>query len=96
MSNDSIAKMIPFFRQYNIRKAALFGSVARQQQREDSDIDLLVSFRGTYDLLDMIGLKQDLEDALHTPIDLVTYESLKEDAFAQAALADGRVIYEQN
>ena len=89
MSNESIAKMIPFFQQYNIRKAALFGSVARQQQREDSDIDLLVSFRGTYDLLD-------LEDALHTPIDLVTYESLKEDAFAQAALADERVIYEQN
>ena len=57
---------------------------------------MLVSFRGTYDLLDMIGLKQDLEDALHTPIDLVTYESLKEDAFAQAALADERVIYEQN
>ena len=49
MSNDSIAKMIPFFQQYNIRKAALFGSVARQQQREASDIDLLVSFRGTYD-----------------------------------------------
>lgn len=43
----------------------------------------------------MIGLKQDLEDVLNIPVDIITYGSLKDDSFAEAVLREERVIYEQ-
>ena len=45
----------------NIR---IFGSVARNEEREDSDIDFLVDMESDRSLLDRIGLIQDLEDLL--------------------------------
>ena len=73
--------------------AALFGSVARGQNTPDSDVDLVVSFGKKYDLLDIVGLKQDLEEALQVPFDVITYESLKSGAFADSVYTDERVIY---
>lgn len=93
MPDILIQQMIPVFKSYGIRKAALFGSCARGQNTASSDIDLVVSFGRKYDLLDIVGLKQDLEDALHIPFDIITYEALQGGAFANAVFADERVIY---
>ena len=84
------------FRQHGVSKAALFGSVARGEETERSDIDLLVSFSKKYDLLDLIGLKQDLEELYHRPVDVIAYDALKNDAFSRHILQESRVIYEQN
>ena len=54
----------------------VFGSVARGDAREDSDIDLLVDLEPGRSLLDLIAIKQDLEDALRTPVDVVTEAGL--------------------
>ena len=43
---------------------------------DESDIDILVEFEGRKGLLDLAGLKLDLEDALGRPVDLLTYRSL--------------------
>lgn len=86
---------IPFFRDYGIKRAALFGSQARGDAAEYSDIDLIVSFNKEYDLLDIIALKQDLENVFHVPVDVITYNALQHDAFAQNVLREERVIYEQ-
>lgn len=83
----------PGAKSYGIKKAALFGSVARGQNTPDSDVDLVVSFGKKYDLLDIVGLKQDLEEALQVPFDVITYESLKSGAFADSVYTDERVIY---
>lgn len=93
MPDIIIEQMIPLFKSYGIKKAALFGSTARGQNTADSDVDLIVSFGKKYDLWDIVGLKQDLEDALHIPFDIITYESLKEGDFANAVYADERIIY---
>ncbi len=93
MTERTVRRMIPLFETYGIRKAALFGSCARRQETEGCDIDLVVSFGGHYDLLDIIGLKQDIEDAVNMPVDIITYESLQGNAFAKAVCADERVIY---
>ncbi|BDF59174.1 hypothetical protein CE91St36_19910 [Christensenellaceae bacterium] len=95
MTNIDIKTIIPFFHQYGIKKAAVFGSVARNEETKNSDLDLVVSFGKQYDLLDMVGLKQDIEDALHIPVDIITYESLRNDSFAKAVLEEGKIIYEQ-
>lgn len=54
----------------------VFGSLARDEGREDSDLDLLVTLGKGRSLLDLVGLKQDLEDLVHRPVDIVTEHSL--------------------
>jgi predicted nucleotidyltransferase len=53
-------------------RVRLFGSVARQQSRSDSDIDLLVELQPGRSLLDLIAIKQELEDMLGQTVDVVT------------------------
>lgn len=60
---------------YNVR---VFGSVARGEAREDSDVDFLVEIEPCRSLLDRIGLIQDLEDLLGRKIDVAKLENLRE------------------
>ncbi|MGP3668261.1 MAG: nucleotidyltransferase family protein [Candidatus Bathyarchaeota archaeon] len=48
----------------------------RGEERKDSDIDILVEFEGEKSLLDLAGLKIDLEEALGRKVDVLTYNSL--------------------
>ncbi len=57
----------------NIR---VFGSVARGEDRPDSDIDLLVDLERGRSLLDLIAIKQDVEDLLGRRVDVVVERSL--------------------
>ena len=70
-------KIMPILKRYGVRKVALFGSVARGEDRKDSDIDILVDIGHDIGLLEFIGLKQELEDALGHPVDLVEYGTIK-------------------
>lgn len=54
----------------------LFGSYARGEQQADSDLDLLVQFKGKINLLEIIGLEQSLADKLGVRVDLVTDRSV--------------------
>jgi len=54
----------------------VFGSVARGDDGPDSDIDLLVDFAPAASLLDLIALKQELEQLLKRPTDVVTPDSV--------------------
>lgn len=62
--------------QNGIIRAAFFGSIVRGELTDESDIDILVEFEGHKSLLDLAGLKLDLEDALERPVDLLTYRSI--------------------
>ena len=55
----------------------LFGSVARDEARDDSDVDFLVEFTGSPSFDRFMDLKFLLEDALGIPVDLVTRRALK-------------------
>ncbi|MBC8206025.1 MAG: nucleotidyltransferase family protein [Kiritimatiellales bacterium] len=54
----------------------VFGSVVRNEDQPDSDVDFLVTMRPGYDLLDMIALSQDLEELLHQKADVVSDEEV--------------------
>ncbi len=54
----------------------VFGSLARGEGGEDSDLDLLVTLGAGRSLLDLIGLKQEVEDLVHRPVDVVTEQAL--------------------
>jgi predicted nucleotidyltransferase len=70
-------KIMPILKKYGVMKTALFGSVVRGDERRDSDIDILVDIEKDIGLLEFIGLKQELEDALGHPVDLVEYGTIK-------------------
>ena len=63
--------------EFGVRSIALFGSFAREDAKENSDIDILVEFvlgRKTFDTF--MGLSLFLEEILQNSIELVTVESL--------------------
>ncbi len=64
-------------RKYGAKKIRLFGSYARNEQTASSDIDLLVEMPKGSSILDLAGLKQDLEQKLGNKVDIVTYTSIK-------------------
>ena len=62
-----------FENRYEIEKIGLFGSYARGDEREESDIDIFVKMK--HDLLDMVGLKLQIEENLSKK--LILYGSIK-------------------
>ena len=58
------------------QRLRIFGSVARGEDHEGSDIDLLIDMPAGTSLLQIVGLQQDIEDALGMRIDLCTEREL--------------------
>ena len=69
-------KILPIFKRYDVVRAAIFGSFARGEMKESSDIDILVEFEGEKSLIDLAGLKIELEELLGMKVDVLTYNSL--------------------
>jgi predicted nucleotidyltransferase len=69
-------RIVPVLLQYDVAHAAIFGSYARGTQGENSDIDILVEFKGKKSLLDLVGLQLDLQEATGLSVDVVTYRAL--------------------
>jgi len=65
------------FKKYGVKKAGVFGSYARGEQKKNSDIDLLVDAPDRIGLLGMVALKLELEAALKCKVDLVEYDCIK-------------------
>ena len=71
-------KITPILRKNRVIKAGIFGSYARGEQKNNSDIDLLIKVKDNkFSLLDFVGLKLDLENTLGIKVDLVEYETIK-------------------
>lgn len=62
---------------YGVTNVRIFGSFARGEQSESSDIDLLVDFPEKFTLLQHSGLKIDLEEALERKVDVVSGAAIK-------------------
>ena len=69
-------KAVPILKASGVTRSSVFGSYARGEQREDSDIDILVDMPKGKSLLDLIGLEQDLQDALGKKVDVGTFRTV--------------------
>ena len=69
-------KELPILKQMGVIRSSLFGSYARGENKEDSDVDILVDLPRGKSLFDLVELQMKLEEALGKKIDVVTYRSL--------------------
>jgi len=80
MSNSLLqkhrAEILDLALRHGASNVRVFGSLARGEGNEDSDLDLLVTLEEGRSLLDLAGLKQDLEDLVHRPVDVVIERAL--------------------
>ena len=79
--NDVQSKLVSYqqelINQYGITSIFLFGSVARNEAGQHSDVDLLVEFDKPIGLFEFVGLQQQLESILGCKVDMGTKRSLK-------------------
>lgn len=97
MSTQQIQQTLAeYFATQPVLKAWLFGSYARGEQREDSDIDIMVSLdpQGHVGLFKLSGMRLDLMDLLHREVDLVTDKGLLPFA-RESAEHDKKLMYER-
>ena len=69
--------ILPILRRHGVSKAALFGSIVTDKMQAGSDIDILVQIDSDISLLDFVGLKIELEQALKRNVDVVEYDTIK-------------------
>ena len=88
----------PICAHYNVSRLDLFGSYARGDQHEGSDIGFCVSFRDAAPseyAKTFFGLLHGLEDNLHASIDLLTASSIKKDSLRKDIAQHGICVYGQ-
>lgn len=91
---DIREKLTPILQQYDVEYAGIFGSVARGEARQDSDVDVLVKFKNRTGLFKYMHLENEIKDTLRTDVDLVTEGGLDK-YLRPSVMQDLRIIYGQ-
>jgi len=87
-------KLSPILRDYGIKRAAVFGSVSRGEDKPESDVDLLVDLGNqTMGMFEYMKFIEKLEQGLNRKVDLVTEKGLNK-FLRPYILADLKIIYE--
>lgn len=95
MNNLAIEnQIIPILKRQGVLKAALFGSFSRGEATRNSDIDILVELGKNKSLLDLVGLKLELEEKLKRKVDVLTYNGINH-RLKDIILREQKVIYEK-
>jgi len=69
-------KIRPVLERNGVQRASLFGSLVRGDSNDASDVDILVEFAEDKSLLDLVGLRLELEELLGRSVDVLTFDSL--------------------
>ena len=62
---------------YHIKQLGIFGSFVRNEQTEESDVDILVEFDSPIGFFDFVRLERQLSETLNKKVDLVSKKALK-------------------
>ena len=101
LSRTEIEQVIlELLHKYHAEYALLFGSYARGEATEKSDVDLLISYQNLIGMFALGGVYSDMEDAFNKPVDIVSeraltasYASVSSKQLLMNARKDGIQIY---
>ena len=80
-------------RRNHVVRLRLFGSFAREEASEDSDIDLIANFSAPKSLLDLVRIEMEMTEALGRKVDLLT-EGGMSPYIRERIVGDVQVVYE--
>lgn len=70
-------KAVPLLKKHGVSKAGIFGSYARGEQKNGSDVDFLIKIKDDASLTDIIALQLALKKIIGKNIDIVEYQSIR-------------------
>ena len=91
---DINTAIINYLHPYKPERIGIFGSYARQEDSDESDIDILVRFRDTPSLLDLVRIHRELSKVLGKRVDVVTVSALKSEKLKRYIFNDLKIIFE--
>ncbi len=96
MSNNSKINetILSYLMNYNPEMIGLFGSYARNENKMNSDIDILVKFKEIVSLLQLVKIENELSHLLGVKVDLLTTGALKNERVKLSIEKDLQIIYQ--
>ena len=95
MSDEQLHKIIINYMQvYKPERISLFGSFARGDNNEESDIDILIRLQETCSLFQLVRIENDLSELIGRKVDLVTEGAIKNERIRKSIQQDLQVIFE--
>jgi hypothetical protein len=96
MSKDEIIAILRDYmqshkEQYGIKSLGIFGSISRDDFDDDSDVDVFVELDKP-DMFLLAGIKQDIEESLHRPVDIVRLREKMNPFLKRHIVQDGRYV----
>jgi len=92
--NNINTSIINYLMPFRPERIGIFGSFARKEDTPASDIDILVRFRETISLLQLVKIERELSLILGKKVDLVTEASLKNERLKKYIYNDLEIIFE--
>jgi uncharacterized protein len=94
MNPDFKNIIISALREYNPEMIGVFGSYARNENSNKSDIDILVRFKSTLSLLQLVHVENLISQKLGIKVDLVTEGAIKNKILKESIQQDLQIIYQ--
>ena len=86
--------IINYLQPFSPKRIGIFGSVARNEDTSESDIDILISFGDVPSLFEFVRMENDLTDILGRKVDLVSEGALRNERLKAYIFQDLQVIFE--
>jgi len=94
--NEIREKLLPVFDLTPVESAIVFGSYAKGNPTQNSDVDILIDSKGKIRGIDFFGILEDIVETLGIPVDLIEASQLIDGGRAQREIAEtGVLIYER-
>jgi hypothetical protein len=69
--------LLPVLNRYLVKRAAIFGSFAKDNAKNDSDLDLLIEPEAGFTIFKMLQLEEEIAALIDRKVDIVEYQALK-------------------
>ena len=85
--------IIRYLKNYHVDRVGIFGSFARNKNRKDSDLDLLIRFKKNPTLLQLVKIERELSELLGIKVDIVTEPSITDSLLKENIEKDLQIIF---
>jgi predicted nucleotidyltransferase len=86
--------IVDYLHQFNPVKIGIFGSYAREENRPDSDLDILINLNTAISLFQLVRIERELSELLGVKVDLVSDGAIKNQKLRNYIEADLKIIFQ--